>query len=75
MQLLLFGALADITGKTALEINGIKNTDELQKKIFMQYPGLVQRPFLIAVNKKVTIENAELKDDDVVALLPPFSGG
>jgi molybdopterin synthase sulfur carrier subunit len=75
MQLLFFGSLTDIAGKTEFDVSQIENTDQLKEKLFGKYPELKKHSFLIAVNKKVQTGNCTLKEDDTVALLPPFSGG
>jgi molybdopterin synthase sulfur carrier subunit len=75
MHLLFFGSLADIAGKTEFNLANIKNTDELKEKIFIKHPELLNHSFMIAVNKKIRTENIPLGENDVVALLPPFSGG
>ncbi len=75
MKLLFFGPLADIAGKSTFDPGQIENTDQLKEQLFRLYPELARQSFLIAVNKKVQKGNIVLKADDVVALLPPFSGG
>ena len=75
MQLLFFGSLTDIAGNTDFDLSEIENTDQLKVTLFEQFPELINHSFLIAVNKKVQNGNVELKENDVVALLPPFSGG
>lgn len=75
MKLLFFGPLADIAGKSTFDPGQIENTDQLKEQLFRLYPELARHSFLIAVNKKVQKGNIVLKADDVVALLPPFSGG
>jgi molybdopterin converting factor small subunit len=75
MQLLFFGPLADIAGKTQFDLSRIQNTDQLKRAIFEKHPELVSHSFLVAVNKKVHQENVILNAGDEVALLPPFSGG
>jgi sulfur-carrier protein len=75
MQVLFFGSLAEITGKTEFNPMGIETTSRLKEVLIGQYPELESHSFLIAVNKKVQHENTALFENDVVALLPPFSGG
>jgi molybdopterin synthase sulfur carrier subunit len=75
MRVLLFGSLADITGKNELDIHGVESTDQLKDKIFSSYPLLSNHTFLIAVNKKVQQQNVSVSENDVVAMLPPYSGG
>jgi len=76
MKVLFFGVLKDITKKDKIEISGVKNLSELKRKIFEMYPELSKRKFSIAVNKEIKNgDDIPLKDDDEIALLPPFAGG
>ena len=75
INLLAFGQIAEITGKSAWKMIEIKDTNELIKKLEEQFPVLVKTNYSIAVNKKVIQENTILNDNDTIALLPPFSGG
>ncbi len=75
IHILAFGQLADITGKTAWIISGIKNTDDLMMAMAEQFPALSAVNYSIAVNKHIVHNNTILKQDDTVALLPPYSGG
>ena len=75
MKVLFFGPLADIAGITQIDFSEIVDIDGLKKRIFKKYPEIESHTFLIAVNKKVRQENFTLEENDVVALLPPFSGG
>ncbi len=46
--------------------------EELGKK----YPHLAERKYVIAINQQVIKdENYLIAENDIVALLPPFSGG
>lgn len=69
-----FGNLTEITGKAELELQA-RDTASLQAALFERFPQLRERKFAIAVNKQLITENTDLKAHDVVALLPPFSGG
>lgn len=75
INLLAFGQIAEITGKSTWKMTGIKDTNILIKKLEEQFPVLVKTNYSIAVNKKVIQENTILNDNDTIALLPPFSGG
>lgn len=74
IQLLAFGQIAEITGRSE-SIENALDTDTLKGQLIMQFPGLKDLQFAMAVNKKVISKNTVLKDGDTVALLPPFSGG
>jgi molybdopterin converting factor small subunit len=75
INLLVFGQLADITGKTELKISDVRNTDELNQRLAEVYPALPSIKYTMAVNKKIVQGNTLLNEEDTVALLPAFSGG
>lgn len=75
INLLAFGQIAEITGKSAWKISGVKDTNSLIKNLEEEFPALVKMKYSIAVNKKVIQENTTIYENDTIALLPPFSGG
>lgn len=75
IRVLFFGQIADITGKDNLEISNVETSNELKLRLCQLYPSLKEYTFSIAVNEEIVQANAALKDGDIVALLPPFSGG
>jgi sulfur-carrier protein len=75
INLLAFGQIAEITGKSAWKISEVEDTNSLIKKLEEEFPSLVKMKYSIAVNKKVIQENTTINDGDAIALLPPFSGG
>ena len=75
INLLFFGQAADLTGMAARDFSGVNNTKELNEKLIELYPALQTIKYSIALNRKIVRENTELKNEDTVAILPPFSGG
>ncbi|TRX21701.1 MoaD/ThiS family protein [Flavobacterium franklandianum] len=75
INLLAFGIIAEITGKSAWKMAGIKDTNELINNLETQFPALSTTSFSIAVNRKVIQDNIIFNENDTIALLPPFSGG
>jgi len=75
IKILVFGQLSEIINGSEFELLAITNTDELNKKLFELYPKLEDMKFSLAINKKIIHENTPLNHEDIVALLPPFSGG
>jgi sulfur-carrier protein len=75
ITLLSFGQLTDITGQSTWQMEDINDTDQLQKILIEKHPALANSKYLIAVNMEIIRENVALNPGDVVALLPPFSGG
>ena len=75
INVLVFGQITDITGKGSLKFSDVKDTDELILQLKNKYPQLQPLEYSIAVNKKMIHDNTLLKNNDTVAILPPFSGG
>ena len=74
LKVIMFGKLADIAGNT-VTVNDVADTDGLISSLNKTYPGLVGIKYMIAVNKQVVNSNTPLKEDQVIVLLPAFSGG
>lgn len=75
INLIIFGRLTDITGKSTMTLTGIADTNALVKQIHELYPLLAINKYVIAVDRKVISDNTVLKENSTVALMPPFSGG
>jgi len=69
-----FGNLTEIIGTAEVELEA-RDSASLQAALVQRFPQLRDRKFAIAVNKQLITENTDFKEQDVVALLPPFSGG
>lgn len=75
LQILTFGQIAELMGQSTFEYTGARSTDELAQQLTARYPALANVKYSMAVNKKIVQGNTPLNDKDVIALLPPFSGG
>lgn len=75
IRVLFFGVLADVTGSGFRYYSHVSSMSELKMMIENDYPELVHYLFRISHNHIFTDENLLLSDGDVVALIPPFSGG
>ena len=73
IQVLSFGGLVEIVGKE----NTIEamDTQNLVQQLEQTYPALAGRKYILAINENMKTENTPLQETDVVALLPPYSGG
>jgi len=74
IHIILFGQLADIAGKSVF-VNDVADTDSLINALHKTYPALAGTKYVIAVNKEIITSNTLLHENNVIALLPPFSGG
>lgn len=77
LKILLFGILADIAGKSGIEIEIDKTADtfSLQKKVNETYPDFIKTNYALSLNKKIVNSNQQININDEIALLPPFAGG
>ncbi len=78
LKILFFGITQDLVGNHELEMNVEKpiSVTELKEILFKQFPNLLRFPnFEIAVNEQYVDKNTVLNNLDVVAIIPPVSGG
>jgi molybdopterin synthase sulfur carrier subunit len=73
-----FGLLADITQLKEEQFTFDQETisvSELKSKIESSYPKMQNTAYNIAVNQTISDLKTAIKDNDVIAFLPPFAGG
>ncbi len=78
ITILFFGILKDIVGENSIELPIKKNTSIINLKtgLLEDYKKLNKyNNFSVAVNEAYVEANYILKNGDVVALIPPVSGG
>ena len=78
LEILFFGITSDLIGKRSVKMEfeeGI-NLDELKKHLLDKFPKLKHHPnFSMAVNTEYALASLILQNNDIVALIPPVSGG
>jgi molybdopterin synthase sulfur carrier subunit len=73
-----FGLLADITQLREEQFTFEEETisvSSLKSKIEKSYQGMQNTSYNIAINQAMSSLQATVKDNDVIAFLPPFAGG
>jgi molybdopterin synthase sulfur carrier subunit len=75
VNVLIFGPLKDVTGTHVCQVTDVMDTNEMIGKMNKMYPELINKRYLIAVEKEIVQGNTALNDNFTVALLPPYSGG
>ena len=78
IQILFFGAAHDITGMRNMDavVTDDMDTESLKKMLQERFSGInADLRYALAVNQKVVAVNQPLSEGDVVAILPPVSGG
>ncbi|MBS1537522.1 MAG: MoaD/ThiS family protein [Bacteroidetes bacterium] len=75
IKVLFFARLAEISQVNEIELNDIGTTSALIEHLGIHYPQMMEIKFAVAINKQISGDMSELHNGDVVALIPPFSGG
>jgi molybdopterin synthase sulfur carrier subunit len=79
VKVLYFAGLKDLLGRSeeALELENVSTVGEVTARLARTYPELAGRLgcVRVAVNESFADSQELVKDGDVVALIPPVSGG
>lgn len=78
INLLFFGITTDLVGENEIPYNLEENTSvfKLKKLLIAQFSSLKNiNEFAIAVNEEYAEDELVLKNGDIVAIIPPVSGG
>jgi molybdopterin synthase sulfur carrier subunit len=67
--------LIEAVGAEKIDIDEMHDTEALQRCLAEKFPELKNKTYRIAINKTLIQNKTLLNDGDVIALLPPFSGG
>ncbi len=78
VQILFFGITSDLLGASNLEIEVVEastvaNLKSLLKEKYPQLKNIAS--YAIAVNESYAVDDLVLEEKDVVAIIPPVSGG
>jgi molybdopterin synthase sulfur carrier subunit len=75
IQVLFFGPLQELFGQYEQFVESVTTTDEVLAILKSQQPELGKQTYVLALNEEIIQTNQALASGDVLALLPPFSGG
>jgi molybdopterin converting factor small subunit len=78
VSILIFGIIKDIVGSNHLvkEIEKDSTILTLKNRLLNEYPGLIKyKNYAVAVNEEYVEDNYRLNNNDIIALIPPVSGG
>lgn len=73
-----FGAVADATQKKEESFrfeNEENSLHSIQSQLEKRYPDIQNITYSFAINQSMAKGNETLKENDELALLPPFAGG
>lgn len=76
ITVLLFAGLKEAIGLAQLEVEGAPlKVSELLLRLQATYPTASLQSVMVAINEQFVSREQTIVDGDVVALLPPVSGG
>jgi sulfur-carrier protein len=74
-QVIGFGQIKEITGPAPILLQDVQDTEEVIARMHQLYPQLSGLVYVLAIDKLIVREKTVLKDNAIIALLPPYSGG
>ena len=78
IEVLLFGIVADLIGKTTVpfELNTNDTIGDFKEAFVNKYPQLKSyATYAIAINEEYALDDKQIQENDVIAIIPPVSGG
>ena len=78
LKILLFGISKELIGATSIVFSISPNTTilEFKTQLKKQYPQVTEiNSYAIAVNESYASNETVLKENDIIAIIPPVSGG
>lgn len=76
IRILFFAHLREETGQSQVQIKGAgKTIKEIKKEVEQKFHASRLASVMTAVNEEFVPEDYKVKEGDVVAFIPPVSGG
>lgn len=78
LKVLFFGITADIAQEKSIQLKAEEGitVKELRTLLYTKYPTLSDyKNFSVAVDMEYATDDVILKNSDIIALIPPVSGG
>ncbi|WP_445488956.1 molybdopterin converting factor subunit 1 [Niallia sp. 03133] len=75
-KVLFFAALKDVVGKESLQVEASgKTVSEIKALLQNDFPALPLDVAMTAINEEFALDDDIIAKEDVIAFIPPVSGG
>ena len=78
ITILFFGMSKDLSGERKISIQLLKErtVEDIRNLLLKKYPSFSSMDsFAIAVNESYAEDQTKINDNDIIAVIPPVSGG
>ena len=75
IDIISFGKIGEFIENQTLDIEALKNTDQVKAYLEQSYPVLGGMKYTLALNKQLVQGRTEINEHSTIAIMPPFSGG
>ena len=75
VKVLFLGVLLEFTGTGIKFYDEVKSIEHLKQRVADDFPEIIHYKFEVSLNNENINGDAELKNNDEVAFLPPFASG
>lgn len=75
IDIISFGKISDFIKNQRIDITCISDTDGLKIYLEKTFPEISQMKYKLALNENLIQQNTQISGNDLVAIMPPFSGG
>jgi len=75
IEIISFGKIAEFISNQKIDIAEIADTDNLKIHLESLFPELRGMKYKFALNNQLVQVNSRINHNDILAIMPPFSGG
>ena len=75
IEIISFGKIAEFISDQKIDIAEIADTDSLKMHLETLFPELKGMKYKFALNNQLVQANSIINQNDILAIMPPFSGG
>jgi len=75
IEIISFGKISEFISNQRIIVDGVNDTDGLKTHLEATFPLLSGTKYKFALNKTIVQGNSQITHNDIVAIMPPFSGG